>query len=376
MAEMRLLQGNEACALGALAAGCRFFAGYPITPSSEIAELMARRLPSLGGLFVQMEDEIASLAACIGAALGGMKVLTATSGPGFSLMQEHIGFAAIAEIPCVIVEVMRGGPSTGLPTLPSQGDLMQARWGTHGDHPMIALAPASVREVFDQTVRAFDLSERFRTPVIVLYDEVLAHLRERVELPASVPVPDRLRPAASDYRPYAGEEDRVAPLAAFGDGARFHVTGLVHDARGYPTSDPQEAGAMQRRLQRKVDGHLDDLAAWEAWQMEDAEVAVVAVGIVARAAREAVAAARERGVRAGLLRPITLWPFPVDVVYEAASRLRTLVVAEMNLGQMRLEVERAAGGRTAVVGCHRADGECIAPEEIVDHLLAAVPVGR
>jgi len=373
LSEPRLLPGNEACALGALAAGCRFYAGYPITPSSEIAETMAELLPAVGGVFVQMEDEIASLAACLGAALGGMKAMTATSGPGFSLMQEHIGFAAMAELPCVIVDVMRGGPSTGLPTLPSQADVQQARWGTHGDHPIIVLAPASVREVYDLTVRAFACAERFRTPVIVLYDAVVGHLRERVELPEQAEVVPRMRPRGPSYWPYAAPDGEVAPLAAFGDGYRFHVTGLAHDERGFPTQDPAVVAALQHRLQRKIENHRGEIVRCEQVLMDDAEVAVVAFGIAARAAREAIQRARRQGLRVGLVRPLTLWPFPDEVLSAAAGRVRALVVAEMNLGQMLREVERAVRGRTQVVPCLRADGEPVQPEEILQVLEAEVP---
>ena len=365
MGEARLLQGNEAAASGALAAGCRFYAGYPITPSSEIAEIMASQLPAVGGVFVQMEDEIASLAACLGASLAGMRAMTATSGPGFSLMQEHIGFAAMAELPCVIVDVMRGGPSTGLPTAPSQGDVLQARWGTHGDHPIIVLAPAYVREVYDLTVHAFSLADRFRTPVILLYDEVIAHLRERVELPERVQLAPRPRPAGGLYRPYAASNGEVAPLAPFGEGIRFHITGLAHDERGFPSQDPAEVAGMHHRLHAKIEAHLDEIVRCERWQVDDAEIVVVAIGIAARAAREAVREARAQGIRAGLLRPITLWPFPVQAVRDAARQATTLIVAEMNLGQMILEVERAAAGASDVHGVLRADGEPIAPEEIL-----------
>lgn len=375
LGEPRLLLGNEACAHGALTAGCRFFAGYPITPSSEIAETMAELLPGAGGIFAQMEDEIASLAACLGAALGGMQAMTATSGPGFSLMQEHIGFAAMAEIPCVIVDVMRGGPSTGLPTSPSQADVQQARWGTHGDHPIVVLAPASVREVYDLTFRAFAYAERFRTPVILLYDAVVGHLRETVELPATAEGVRRPRPRSGAYRPYAAADGEVAPLAAFGDGWRFHVTGLAHDERGFPTQDPAVVAALQRRLQRKIEDHRDEVVHCEQFLMEDAEVAVVAFGIAARAAREAVRTARREGVRAGLLRPTTLWPFPDEAVRAAASQVRLLVVAEMNLGQMLREVERASRGQTQITACLRADGELVEPEEIVA-ALTAVPSWR
>ncbi len=375
MGEAALIQGNEACARGAIAAGCRFYAGYPITPSSEIAEAMARYLPETGGVFVQMEDEIGSLAACIGASLGGVRAMTATSGPGFSLMQEHIGFASIAEIPCVVVDVMRGGPSTGLPTAPSQGDVLQSRWGTHGDHPIIVLAPATVREIHDLTVQAFVLADRFRTPVILLFDEVLAHLRERVELPP-VDVPPRARPEAGPYRPYAAAPGGVAPLAPFGNGFRFHVTGLAHDACGYPTQDPAEIAGMQHRLHAKLAAHLEEIVRCERWMLDDAEVVVLAFGIVARAAREAVREARRQGIRAGLLRPITLWPFPVDAVRGAVSRAHTVIVAEMNLGQMVLEVERVVAGAAEVRGVFRADGEPIMPDEIVRALSPFVPAGR
>ncbi|MFQ5557000.1 MAG: 2-oxoacid:acceptor oxidoreductase subunit alpha, partial [Acidimicrobiales bacterium] len=265
MTATELVQGNEACARAAIAAGCRFYAGYPITPSSEIAEHMVRAMPGVGGVFVQMEDEMASLAAVIGASLAGSKAMTATSGPGFSLMQEHLGFGAMAEIPCVVVDVMRGGPSTGLPTSPSQGDVMQARWGTHGDHPAIVLAPASVREVFDQTVRAFKLAERFRTPVIVLYDEVIGHTRESVALPEQVEIERRTRPLGdpSTFLPKAAPPDGVPPLAAFGDGYRFHVTGLSHDERGLPSDDGDGAEALIRRLHAKVDAHRDEITEGE-----------------------------------------------------------------------------------------------------------------
>jgi 2-oxoglutarate ferredoxin oxidoreductase subunit alpha len=361
-----LVQGNEACARGAIAAGCRFFGGYPITPSSEIAEVMARLLPGRDGVFVQMEDEIASLASVIGASLAGAKAMTATSGPGFSLMQENLGFATIAEVPCVIVNVMRGGPSTGLPTSPAQGDVMQARWGTHGDHPIIVLAPASVREVFDLTVRAFNLAERFRTPVIVLYDEVVGHTHETVVLPEEVTVVDRVGPDGPpvDFLPKAAPRDGVPPLPAFGDGYRFHVTGLAHDERGFPTSDSGVAGNLIDRIHGKIDAHLAEIVEVECYEVDDADVVVFAYGIVARAARDAVEQARAIGLRVGLIRPMTLWPFPVEAVAEIAARVDTIIVAEMNLGQMTGEVERVVAGDARVVGCHRADGEPILPSEI------------
>jgi 2-oxoglutarate ferredoxin oxidoreductase subunit alpha len=367
MSEAQLIQGNEACARGAVAAGCSFYGGYPITPSSEIAEHMVRVLPDAGGVFVQMEDEIASLAAVIGASIAGSKAMTATSGPGFSLMQEHIGFAAMAEVPCVVVNVMRGGPSTGLPTSPSQGDVMQARWGTHGDHPAIVLAPASVGEVFDFTVRAFNLAERFRTPVIVLYDEVIGHTRESVELPEKVDIVDRVLPAAgsADFLPKAADATGVPPMPAFGDGFRFHVTGLSHDERGFPTDDNAVAGALINRIYSKVADHEDEITAAESFMLDDAEVAFFAYGIVGRSAYEAVLRAREAGVKAGLIRPTTLWPFPSRQVAEAAAQVDKVIVAEMNLGQMIGEVERATAGQAEVIGHMRADGEPITPSELV-----------
>ncbi|HCU97147.1 MAG TPA: 2-oxoacid:acceptor oxidoreductase subunit alpha [Actinobacteria bacterium] len=372
MAEARLLQGNQACALAAMAAGCRFFAGYPITPSSEIAEEMAHALPPGGGVFIQMEDEIASLAAVIGASVAGTKAMTATSGPGFSLMQEHIGYAAMIEAPCVIVNVMRGGPSTGLPTSPSQADVMQTRWGAHGDHPIIALAPASPEEIYHLTVEAFNLAERFRTPVVLTYDEVLGHLRERVVLPDRVDVVDRPRPAvpAARYRPYATGDGDVPALAPFGDGYLFHLTGLAHDERGYPTSDPATVAAMLERMHRKIDGHTEEIVTVERFMLDDAEVAVVAFGIVASAGRDAVLAARERGIRAGLVRLVTLWPFPDAALAQLAESVRVLLVAELNLGQVAREVTRAVAGRAAVAGHFRADGRPITPGELLGRLTA------
>ncbi|MDH3499946.1 MAG: 2-oxoacid:acceptor oxidoreductase subunit alpha [Acidimicrobiia bacterium] len=372
MPDAMLVQGNEACARGALAAGCRFYGGYPITPSSEIAEHMVRLLPDVDGVFVQMEDEIASLAAVIGASLAGLKAMTATSGPGFSLMQEHIGFATMAEVPCVVVDVMRGGPSTGLPTMPSQGDVMQARWGTHGDHPAIVLAPSSVGEVFDLTVRAFNLAERFRTPVIVIYDEVIGHIRESVVLSEHVEVEDRPYPASepADFWPKLAPAHGVPPLPAFGDGYRFHVTGLTHDECGLPTTEAPLAGALMTRLHRKVADHAAEIIETESFMLDDAELAIFAYGIVARSAREAVVRARAEGVKVGLIRPVTLWPFPHAEVAAAAKQVDRVVVAEMNLGQMIGEVERAAVGQAEIVGHLRADGEPIKPSELLAVILA------
>lgn len=367
MTETKLLQGNQAAARAAIEVGCRFYAGYPITPSSEIAEEMARALPKVGGVFAQMEDEISSLGAVIGASVAGVKGMTATSGPGFSLMQEHIGYAAMAETPCVIVNVMRAGPSTGMPTSPAQGDVMQLRWGTHGDHPIIALVPSTVSEVFDLVVRAFNLAERFRTPVIVAYDEVVGHTREGLKLPDKVEIVDRRQPEVSpeEFLPKAAGPDDVPPMPAFGDGYRFHVTGLTHDDRGFPTNDPEKAEQLLGRIHRKIDAHLDEIIDFEEFMLEDAEVAIFAYGIVGRAAKEAALLAREQGIKAGVFRPITLWPFPSEQISALAERVPDLVVAEMNMGQMLGEVERAAGRQTRISPHLRADGRPIAPNELL-----------
>jgi 2-oxoglutarate/2-oxoacid ferredoxin oxidoreductase subunit alpha len=370
MSAPSFMTGNQAMAEGAIAAGCRFYAGYPITPSSEIAEVLSGRLPEVGGVFIQMEDEIASIAAVVGASLGGMKAATATSGPGFSLMQENLGFAVASEIPCVIMNVQRVGPSTGLPTKVAQGDLMQARWGTHGDHPIIALYPSSVQESFDLTVRAFDLSERFRTPVVLLSDAVIAGLREQVTIAAEArstvrPVPG-VDPAG--YRPFDYAGNRPPPLAPFGTGYRYHVTGLSHDERGAPTEDPAVVARWWEYMTRKLDDHLDEILDWEERSLADADVVVVAFGCTARAAAHAVDQARAGGVRAGLLTLKTIWPFADAVIDRLAGRAKRFLVAELNLGQMRGEVERVVRGRAAVSGLHRADGLQITPDQILTEL--------
>ncbi len=368
----RLIQGNEACAEGAVAAGCRFYAGYPITPSSEIAEVLSYRLPAVGGTFIQMEDEIASLGAVIGASLAGVKAMTATSGPGFSLMQEHIGFACMAEVPCVVVNVMRGGPSTGLPTHPSQGDVQQARWGTHGDHPIIALTPWSVKECFLLTVRAFNLSEKYRTPVILLMDEVVGHMRENVVLPEanSLEVIDRVKPNVPPewYIPYEDTPFGVPPMAPFGEGYRYHVTGLTHDIRGFPTLREDEIQPFMSRLFRKIWTHLEDIQTWETYEMEDADACIVAYGSVARAAKRAVVEARSRGMRVGLLRLITIWPFCRRAVESVLGRCRVIVVPEMNLGQISREVKRVVQGRAKVLTVSKALGRLLTPQEILEPL--------
>lgn len=369
----RLLQGNEAIVEGALYAGCRFFAGYPITPATEISEAMSYRLPAVEGTFIQMEDEIASMGAVIGASLAGVKAMTATSGPGFSLMQENLGFACVAEVPVVIVNVMRGGPSTGLPTHVSQGDAQQARWGTHGDHSIIVLAVSTTRECFELTVRAFSLAEKYRTPVIILSDEVVGHTREKLLLPPERPleVVDRVRPDMPPewYLPYADTASGVPPMGIFGDGYRYHVTGLVHDVRGYPTERPDEIVPFLNRLFRKITQHFPDIQMVREEQTADAEVLVVAYGAVARSARRAVAEARERGIKAGLLQLITLWPFPRRHLEPRLRQVRAVLVPELNIGQMSREVKRVNQGMTRVETLNRIDGNLITPDEIMERLL-------
>jgi len=366
---LKFMQGNEAVGWGALAAGCRFYAGYPITPSTEIAEMLARELPKLGGKFIQMEDEIASLAACIGASAGGLKAMTATSGPGFSLMQEHIGYAAMTEIPCVIVDVQRLGPSTGQPTSPSQGDVMQARWGSHGDYPMIALSPSSVAQAFELTVAAFNFSEKYRTPVILLLDEVIGHMREKIELPDFDEV-TRLERMGTNvppewYKPYGDAISDVPAMAGFGSGYRYHVTGLLHDTMGYPTQRLDEIDPWIERVHRKITRNLADILLWGEDGTDSAHTVVVAYGATARSARHAVKLARHRRHRVGLVTLLTLWPFAEEVIVRISHTAKRIIVPEMNLGQLALEVERVAG-RHKVRRVNRANGEMVAPQMILD----------
>ena len=366
------LEGNQACALGAIAGGCRFYAGYPITPSSEIAERMAHELPGVDGVFIQMEDEIASMAAILGASMGGLKVMTATSGPGFSLKQENLGLAVAAEIPCVIINVMRGGPSTGLPTRPAQGDYMQARWGTHGDHSIIVLTPASVAEVYAQTIHAFNLAEAFRTPVVVLYEETIGHLRETVDLPSpgEIEIVDRkwAAPGETDFLPYRPGTDGIPAMPRPGEGHRTHMTGLTHGEDGFPTQRPETIDCANRRLSHKLEPHLDRIEQFEIVAGEDVEVVVVACGMVARAAKRAVALARAQGIRACLFRPITLWPFPALPLQALLQQAGAVLVPEMNAGQIITEVERHAGDHCRVVGLNRIDGEAITPAQILQQI--------
>ncbi|MFH0823549.1 MAG: 2-oxoacid:acceptor oxidoreductase subunit alpha [Pseudomonadota bacterium] len=368
----RLIQGNEAIALGALAAGCDFFAGYPITPASEIMEIMGRELPAGGNAFIQMEDEIASIGACIGAGLAGRKAMTATSGPGFSLMQENIGYACIAEVPVTVVNVMRAGPSTGMPTNVAQGDVQQARWGTHGDHPAIVLCPTSVEECFHLTVSAFNFAERFRTPVILLTDEMTAHMREKVTLPRSedVAVTDRKKPTVPPdwYIPYRTDGGLVPELADLGEGYRYHVTGLVHDERGFPTTRKDEAAAFYHRLFKKISRQFRFLENVEDVGLDDADFAIIAYGCTARSAMAAVRIGRAQGLKVGLLKLLTLWPFPRKPVEDALTGKKAALVPELNMGQLRREVLRVNDGRTKVIGLSKMDGAMITPEDILKRL--------
>ncbi len=341
------LNGNVACAEGAIAAGCRFFAGYPITPSTEIGEHLAQRMPEFGGIYIQMEDEIASMAAIIGASYTGLKAMTATSGPGFSLMQENIGLAVMTETPCVVVDIMRGGPSTGQPTLPGQQDVMQAKWGSHGDYGIIALSPCSVQEMFDLTVEAFNLSEIYRVPVLLMGDEIVGHMWEKVIIPSpeNIKIVNRKKPNVprEQYQPFMPEDDLVPPMACFGEGYRFHATGLTHDEHGYPRTSSSEVQArLVKRLCDKINRNANKIIRIDEVMLEDADIVVVAYGIVARAALSAVREARKSGIKAGLLRLITLWPFPEEQVAKVAKHAKAMVVPEMNCGQMVREVERVA----------------------------------
>ena len=364
----RLMQGNEAVAEGAIAAGVTFFAGYPITPSTEIAEQMAKMLPKIGGTFLQMEDEIGAMGAILGASLAGAKVMDATSGPGFSLKQELIGYAACAEIPCVVVNVQRVGPSTGQPTAPSQGDVMQARWGTHGDHPIIALSPWSVRESFDMAVMSVNYAERFHSPVILLTDEIVGHLRENVVLPSADELdiyPRRLpkKTRAEGYQPFAVGEDLVPDVARFGDGYRIHVTGLLHDETGFPSGSPVVTETMLHRLHEKINRVGEEIIHTEEYFMEDAEFAVVSYGGTARTAYEAVREARAEGIRVGFLRLKTIWPFADAAIGRLADRVKSILVAELNYGQLVGEVTRAAHG-TPVRPCLKYNMLDFTPQEI------------
>ncbi|HXH22784.1 MAG TPA: 2-oxoacid:acceptor oxidoreductase subunit alpha [Dehalococcoidia bacterium] len=363
------MNGDVACAEGALAAGCTFFAGYPITPSTEIAERMAQRLPEVGGIYIQMEDELASMNCVLGAAWAGRRAMTATSGPGFTLMQENIGLGIITETPCVVVNVQRGGPSTGLPTLPGQADVMQAKWGSHGDYEVIAYAPASPQEMFDLTVKAFNAADTYRLPVFVLADEVVGHMTERVVIPDASAIPRAERPQPPFppgegllYQPLDGA--LVPPMPPVGEGYAIHATGLTHDERGYPATSAEVHDRLVRRLRDKILRNADRIIEYEEYLMDDADVCVVSFGSSARSARHAVNAARKRGIRAGLLRLITVWPFPGSHIAVLSERVKAFVVAELNLGQVETQVQRFS--TRPVLGAHHGGGEMLTPEAVLN----------
>jgi 2-oxoglutarate ferredoxin oxidoreductase subunit alpha len=362
------MNGDVACAEGALAAGCRFFAGYPITPATEIAERMAERLPEVGGIYIQMEDEIASMNAILGASWAGMKAMTATSGPGFSLMMENLGLGIMTETPCVLVNVQRGGPSTGLPTLVGQADMMQARWGSHGDYELIALAPSTAQEMFDLTITAFNLSEKYRVPVLVMSDAVVGHITEKVVIPPKneIEIVNRKKftgpPDA--YRPYCSEADLVPPMVAAGEGYRVYITGLTHDERGYPATSPEVQEKLVRRLVDKIRRNADDIIIVEEHDTDEADVVVVSYGISARVSHRAIELAKEAGIRVGMLRLVTVWPFPEARIRELAGRVKAFIVPEINLGQIVYEVERCAAGRARTIPLTHAGGSVHDPVKI------------
>jgi 2-oxoglutarate ferredoxin oxidoreductase subunit alpha len=371
MAKRQVLQGNIIIAKAALDAGCNFFAGYPITPSSEIAQFMSKELPKAKLDFIQMEDEIASLGACIGASLAGKKPMTATSGPGFSLMQEHLGMAVMAEIPLVIVNVMRGGPSTGLPTKPAQSDVMQVRWGTHGDHPIIALCPSTSEELYTETIRAFDLAERFWNPVIILIDEVLGKAHEDIVIPRKSSAPSfnkRIQNEIEDLNIYDRNMGENPPRVDFFEGYPIHIDGLEHDSHGWPTTDPQTVDKMQNLRMQKIYHYLDEIIEYTEYQMEDAEIMIFAFGISARAAMQTVKLARKEGVKVGLFQPRTLWPFPKLVLRERFKRIKKVLTVELNMGQIKYEMERVARDEVNKQSMNRANGVPFTPFEILDKL--------
>ena len=374
------MMGDVACAEGAISAGCRFFAGYPITPATEIAERMAERMPQVAGTYIQMEDELASMITILGASWGGVKAMTATSGPGFSLMMENLGLGIMTETPCVLVNVQRGGPSTGLPTLLAQGDMMQARWGSHGPYEIIALAPSSPQELFDLTIRAFNLSEKYRTPVLVMTDAEVGHMTEKVVIPPPEEVEtfSRRKPTVppNEYLPYEADDDLVPPMANAGEGYRFHTTGLTHDERGYPAMDAEAQDKLITRLVEKIRRNKDDIIQLEENGLEDAEVVVCSYGISARTALWPVELARREGIRVGTLRLITVWPFPEERIRELAGRVKAFVVPELNYGQIVLEVERCACGQAEAILVPHAGGGIHDPEMVLEAIRRAANSNR
>lgn len=371
MSKKVLMQGNTACVEGAIKAGMRFFAGYPITPSTEIAEKSAENLPKVGGRFIQMEDELSAMAAVVGASSVGVKSMTATSGPGFSLKQENLGYACIAEIPCVVVDVQRCGPSTGLPTSPSQGDVMQAKWGTHGDHPVIAISPSSVSETYYLAIRCFNLAEKYKTPVIFLMDEIVGHLREGVEIGEDkVEIVERLNPELQEvYDGYSVEDGELVPKKHLaGKINRYNITGLAHGKDGFPTNNNKIAGDLTKRLVNKIELNRDDICQTEKYLLDDAEICVLCYGGTARSAKTAVDLARASGKKVGMLRPITLWPSPIKEIEEVSKKCKTVLVCEHNEGQYVLEVERICKSNCNVEFLGKADGTVITPTEILNKL--------
>lgn len=376
------LLGDYAAAEGAIMAGCRFFAGYPITPATEVAERMSTRLPQVDGIYIQMEDELASMNAVLGASWSGAKSMTSTSGPGFSLMMENLGLGIMLETPCVLVNVQRGGPSTGLPTLVGQQDMMQARWGSHGDYEIIALSPNSPQELFDLTIRAFNLAEKFRTPVLVMTDAEVGHMTERVIIPPPEEIELIQRPLVRQgevepdhfriYRdPKSGDDGDVSPMAIAGEGFRFHVTGLTHDERGYPAMNAEASEWNIKRLVKKIRLHRDEIIQVEERHLEDAEIIVVSYGISARTSLWPIEQAQKEGIRIGYLRLITVWPFPEERIRELAKKIRAFVVPEINDGQIVREVERCAAGQAQVIGVNRLGGDILEPQQVLSALRAA-----
>jgi 2-oxoglutarate ferredoxin oxidoreductase subunit alpha len=366
------MHGDHACAEGALAAGCRFFAGYPITPSTEIAERLARRLPQIGGIFVQMEDELGSMAAIIGASAAGTRSMTATSGPGFSLMMENLGLAIMLEIPCVLVNIQRGSPSTGLPTLPGQSDIMQAKWGSHGDYGIVAYSPWSPQEVFDLTIHSFNIADRFRVPVLLMSDEVVGHMVERVVIPEpdQIPIWERKKPKVKPGEPFypfhVDDPDLVPPIAHAGEGYHIHYTGLTHDEQGYPDMTAETHHSLVTRLVEKISRNAEQLIRTEDSFLDDARIVVISFGSTARSARRAVRDARSLGIPVGFLRLISIWPFPEELIRSLSENVDAFIVAEMNLGQIIREVERHV--KQPVYGVHHAGGEMMAPEPILNSI--------
>lgn len=369
------LMGDVACAEGALAAGCRFFGGYPITPATEVAERMAARLPDVGGTFIQMEDEIAAMATVLGASWAGVKSMTATSGPGFSLMMENIGLGLCTETPCVVVNVQRAGPSTGLPTDGAQGDMMQARWGSHGDYEIIALAPSSAQEAFYQTITAFNLSEKYRLPVLVMTDAIVGHMSERVVIPEAKDLKIVSRPAPTGrkdrFKPFKPGPNGVAPMPAAGDGYNVHITGLTHDEKGYPVMTVEAQAEMMTRITDKIRNNLDDIVRTDRYRMDDAEIAIISYGASSRTGMAAVDEARKMGIKAGLLRLLTVWPFPVNQIQELVKQVKGFVTVEINLGQIHFEVERCVGGRVPTYLVGHAGGTIISPDRVIEVLKEA-----